>query len=324
MTDHNSIRQDYERIKALPPQERLDVADSLFEKVFQEQIMIDVGVGNVQTYTAIRLLEDYNQTYSASDPLALKHYNHDYVALVSDLGDRQSPTTVKFAGLMVKEAVSWGETHVSNWKELSQGEKEGFASFYYNVGQDYMNIRYNKAIENSRTADFPGEYNVDIPNTDIAQEFILNKANIVEAENPTDLSIQAYQGLIANDQYTEGNLSLIRLNGDDSSDTMDAESDDGVSDAGATHAEAVMRAMDELGVSEAYEGEITEIAGADGVPSALIVKKDVKVTQDDGTVTTLDAFIDDLQAGVKAVAEVAASLYGDEMDSSDYDKLAAA
>jgi hypothetical protein len=60
--------------------------------------LIDIGPGNVQIQTAIRLLLAYNQKFKGSDPLNIKKYNNDYVSLVNDLMDGRNPATAKFAG----------------------------------------------------------------------------------------------------------------------------------------------------------------------------------------------------------------------------------
>lgn len=174
LLDHDIINDRYEYIKALSSTERNEIHG--LDK-FEEPIMIDVGRGNVQIYTAIKLLQEYSTKNLDSDPLLLKIYNNSYDQLVVDLQKDSSATTVKFAGLMIKEASDWASTHVTGWSELSTSEKEGFASFYYNVGQDTMNERYNSAIILS------GEYKPDLANTKIAQEYIINKSEIINAES---------------------------------------------------------------------------------------------------------------------------------------------
>lgn len=203
---HEGIKQDYNEIKAMSVEERLALTssenwpDKIIDKA-TNPIMFDIGRGNIQSYTAIRLLEEYNQTYQDSDPLSLKHYNSDYAALVSDLQNDLSPTSVKIAGLMIKEAANWAEDHVANWNDLSTTEKEGFSSYYYNVGQDTMNQRYENAVNNP-DFDILGQYHVDIANTDIAQEYILNKDAIVAAENTENLFYIGQQKLIADDYFS--------------------------------------------------------------------------------------------------------------------------
>jgi hypothetical protein len=47
-------------------------------------VLLDLGPGNFQLRTAIRLLDIYNKDYVGNDPLDLKLYNNDYVKLAHD------------------------------------------------------------------------------------------------------------------------------------------------------------------------------------------------------------------------------------------------
>jgi hypothetical protein len=159
-------------------------------------IFIDVGIGNIQIYTAIRLLNDYITSHPLNDPLGLKSFSTNYANLVHNLLIPNSDVSVKFAGLMVKEAMSWGQSHVTNWSTLSSQQKEAFAVFYYNVGRDFMDARHSTAIAES------GAYNVDIDNTPIAQEYLMNRAAIIAA-NVSSAEWDIVREQIANGDWSE-------------------------------------------------------------------------------------------------------------------------
>jgi hypothetical protein len=98
-----------------------------------EPILLDVGVGNIQIYTAIELLLDYRARYAGSDSLALNVYTNDYLALVRDLSNPHSTATVKFAALKVQRAFEWAPQNAPNWESLSSLEKEAFSVYFYNI-----------------------------------------------------------------------------------------------------------------------------------------------------------------------------------------------
>ncbi len=81
--------------------------------------LLDLGPGNFQLRTAIRLLEDYNKSYVGNDPLGLKIYNNDYVKLAHDLISFDGAATVKFSGLLAVEAKTLLSAKVINWKALT-------------------------------------------------------------------------------------------------------------------------------------------------------------------------------------------------------------
>jgi hypothetical protein len=197
--DHDSILGNYESLSTWEPDARAAASKISYP------VLIDIGPGNIQLFTAIRLLNDYNDVYPDSDPLDLKQYNSDYAKLGEDLRNIMSPATVKIAGLMVKEAMVWGETHVANWHLLTSAEKEAFASYYYNVGQDYMNRKYEAAVLGIDGRPIPGIYTVDLDNTPIAQEYLMNRDNIIAAQNTADPYLLVTQRLIADDYYARIN-----------------------------------------------------------------------------------------------------------------------
>ena len=130
------------------------------------------GAGYIKLYTAIDLLEKYNENFSNSDPLGIKHFNGNYNQLVLALQDSHDNTKVKFAGLMVSEGYQWGFTNVSNWGTLTEDQKFSFAVYYYNVGEDFVNALRTEAIAET------GNYIPDLTNTDIAQQYILSISEI--------------------------------------------------------------------------------------------------------------------------------------------------
>lgn len=166
---HDILAQQYADINAAPLSVRM--TPSLGDKA-NYPLLIDIGEGSIQPFTAIRLLEDYVAAHPDSDPLFIKRYETDYPSLRADLANGTSSATAKFAGLMVNEALDWGASNVSNWSSLTTTEKEGFAVFYYNVGKENMEQRLNAAG--------PDGYVVDMSRTDIAVEYAQNKGDIEE------------------------------------------------------------------------------------------------------------------------------------------------
>ncbi|HEX8166342.1 MAG TPA: Hint domain-containing protein [Beijerinckiaceae bacterium] len=98
-------------------------------------VLIDVGPGNISIRTAIRLLDHY-AVENPGDPLGVLHYRSDYSRLVSDLIDWGQDTTVKFAGLMIKEAQTFFETNAANWNSLSHDERDALMVTYYKLGRE--------------------------------------------------------------------------------------------------------------------------------------------------------------------------------------------
>ncbi|WNZ54055.1 hypothetical protein QT397_02070 (plasmid) [Microbulbifer sp. MKSA007] len=164
-SSHGSILEQYNYIKSQNAEWRSDISST---DKFRYPVMLDVGVGNVQIYTAIGLLEDYNQRFPSTDPLNLKKYNEDYSKLALDLDQTFNTATVKFASLMIEKGLAWGAENVSNWNTLDNIEKEAFAVYFFNVGEEYVEKRRSEKITEN------GVYNVDIEKTDIAQEYIQN------------------------------------------------------------------------------------------------------------------------------------------------------
>ncbi|TNJ38901.1 Hint domain-containing protein [Phaeobacter sp. B1627] len=167
---HQEIIENYNEVAALSPTEQLAIGK--LGKLTSYPVMIDLGPGNVQLFTAIGLLNDYKARYPNSDPLNLKSYENDYSALAADLTDTFSDTTVKFAGLMVQKGTEWGSNNVANWNDLSQAEKNAFAVFFYKVGENEMNARLESA---------GGNYVPDLAGAPIAQEFYSNIEGIDSA-----------------------------------------------------------------------------------------------------------------------------------------------
>lgn len=167
---HAEIVANFEVVAALSPTEQLAIKQ--FGKLTAYPVMIDLGPGNIQLYTAINLLEDYNNRYPSSDPLGIKGYAGDYAQLARDLTDTFSPATSKFAGLMIQSGFEWGQANVANWGSLTSQEKEAFAVFYYKVGENEMN---------KRLADADGVYTPDLEGAPIVQEFFANQDGIDDA-----------------------------------------------------------------------------------------------------------------------------------------------
>lgn len=198
-TSHENILSDYNEVKALGAAWRVNLSDP--EKL-TNPIMLGQGIGYIKGYTAIDLLEKYNQEFPDSDPLDLKGYNGNYDKLFLALSDSHDNTTVKFASLMVKEAYSWGSNNISDWSSLSRDEKGAFAVYYYNVGEDNLNIKKDQAIAKN------GKYSPDLKNTDIAQEYLANKDKIKAQSESSIVNLSGLRELIAN-----GDLNV--LNKDD-------------------------------------------------------------------------------------------------------------
>lgn len=187
-TTHSDILSDYEFVKSKGSEWRseLGIAGKL-----QHPVMLDVGVGNVQVYTAINLLSEYNARYPNSDPLGLKKYNNDYVSLASDLDTVYNSSTIKFASLMVEKGIKWGAQNIANWHTLSASEKEAFAVYFYNIGEDKANDKLIEGVQKF------GHYSINISNTDIAQEYLINKESILDRMLPSNPRFDNIRNLIA-------------------------------------------------------------------------------------------------------------------------------
>ncbi len=132
----------------------------------------DVGRGNFQIHTAMKLLKEYNVSFPNTDPLNIKQYNNDIKKLISDLIDNKNQATVSFVGLMVQKAANWYSVNAANWDSLSQVEKEALIVYFYNVGEQKMNTKAQEAKSTT------GIYEPDPHKTPIAQEYILNREKI--------------------------------------------------------------------------------------------------------------------------------------------------
>lgn len=182
-SNHDRISQNYEDVKNKSTEWRVAASKSEISKLLNPTL-IDVGDGNIQIFTALDMLQKYiidNENPDPMDlnydPLGLMKYKDNYDELASDLNNPSSDATIKFAGLKVKEGLIWGGENVDNWEALSSSQKESFAIYYYNVGEDAANAKRDEAI-----SDLGGNglYEVDIDNTDIAQEYLLNEKTIDE------------------------------------------------------------------------------------------------------------------------------------------------
>lgn len=193
-TNHADILAEYNFVQAQSAEWRANLhgADK-----FSYPVMLDVGAGNVQIYTAIGLLEEYNQRYPSSDPLGLKQYSSDFSKLALDLDQSYNTATVKFASLMVEKGLTWGAQNVSNWNSLDALEKEAFSVYFYNVGEEHVEGRRDSAIAEN------GAYNVDIENTDIAQEYLQNYSSILERMLPDNENLSGLRELIASGQLDD-------------------------------------------------------------------------------------------------------------------------
>lgn len=193
-TNHADILAEYNFVQSQGAEWRAGISGA---DKFAYPVMLDVGAGNIQVYTAIGLLEEYNQRYPTSDPLDLKKYNSDYAKLALDLDQSFNTSTVKFASLMIEKGMSWGAQNVSNWDSLDALEKEAFAVYFYNVGEDYVEGRRDAAISEN------GAYNVDIDNTDIAQEYLQNYSSILERMLLNNEHFSGLRELIASGQLDD-------------------------------------------------------------------------------------------------------------------------
>ena len=66
------------------------------------------------------------------------------------------------------------EANIHNWGTLTQAEREGFAVFFYNVGEDKANLYKANGIA------VCGFYDVDIARVLIAQEYLRNRAAMAD------------------------------------------------------------------------------------------------------------------------------------------------
>ena len=98
---------------------------------------------------------------------------------------------------MVEKGISWGQQNVANWDSLDALEKEAFAVYFYNVGEEFVEGRRDAAISEN------GVYNVDIENTDIAQEYIQNYSSILERMLPNNENLSGLRELIASGQLDD-------------------------------------------------------------------------------------------------------------------------
>lgn len=194
--NHGGIRDDHDLVKAGTPEWRATIRR--FKKLVYP-VKIDVGLGNVQLYTAIERLNEYNDKYPDSDPLNIKKYNSNYAKLERDLSEPFNTSTVKFASLMIEKGMAWGAKNISNWNSLDALDKEAFAVYFYNVGEEYVNKLRDNAIKEK------GIYNADIDRTDIAQEYLNNYSAIVERMLPDNERLSGLRKLIADGWFDEGN-----------------------------------------------------------------------------------------------------------------------
>ncbi len=186
--NHQEILQNFEYAQAQGAEWRLSLGTA---GKLLNPVMIDVGPGNIQIYTAINLLNEYVQKYPNSDPLGLKQYNSNYSELASALANPLNNATVKLASLMVEKGISWGAQNINNWSDLDPLEQEAFAVYFYNVGEDRLEEKRDAAIQAT------GSYNVDIANTDIAQEYLENYSSILERMLPNNENLSGLRELIA-------------------------------------------------------------------------------------------------------------------------------
>lgn len=108
--------------------------------------MIDLGPGNVQLYTAISLLDEYNAKHPKDDPLQIKQYNDDYRGLLVHLVEGTHGTTEKFAGLMIERVAEWNEKNTANWNQLSTEEKNATAVAGFRFGIETLDAKRENAI----------------------------------------------------------------------------------------------------------------------------------------------------------------------------------
>lgn len=141
--DRDAILAEYNFVQSQSPEWRAGISGT---DKFLYPVMLDIGVGNVQIYTAISLLNEYNQRFPSSDPLDLKKYNSDYGQLALDLDQTYNTATVKFASLMAEKGISWGQQNIANWDSLDAIEREAFSVYFYNVGEEFVEGRRDSAI----------------------------------------------------------------------------------------------------------------------------------------------------------------------------------
>jgi len=110
----------------------------------------DLGKGNVNMLTAIRLLTTYSGQ-AASLGIDVTAYTSDYAKLADNLVNDTTGLTAKLYGLMIKEADQWYRDHGaygSDWNNLPQEIKDALYITYTNIGRAGMEKGYNNSTGN--------------------------------------------------------------------------------------------------------------------------------------------------------------------------------
>ena len=197
-TNHKNILEEYTQLKKMTPEERLDlgkIADVEFlglemtisigqhiPTVFKYQTLLPHSQsGAIKLYTAIDLLEKYNDMYHDSDPLDLKKFNNNYDDLARALLTHHDNTKVKIAGLMIQEGLLWGSVNISNWNELTSDQQQAYAFYYYNIGEDQANDYRKEKLDAGEA------YTISPEKIEIMQTHLANKDAVQERANPNDV-----------------------------------------------------------------------------------------------------------------------------------------
>ncbi len=123
-----------------------DEITSGFDK-FLNPILGDLGPGNVNMRTAIRLITEYRDDADTVG-IDVTKYTNDYAALANDLVEDVDGLAAKLYGLMIKEADAWFIAHHAygeDWATLPQEIKDALYITYTNIGRGGMEARFNES-----------------------------------------------------------------------------------------------------------------------------------------------------------------------------------
>ena len=135
---HESIAEEYNDWQ----QNGRDPQPGLLEKTINP-VANDLGRANINLYTAIDLLKQYNRDFPG-DPLEMGSLDSSYDILVDRLKDPQDPISANLSALMVKRANDFFEKHTPTaWANMSDTDKNALAATYFKIGE-------NRILENMK------------------------------------------------------------------------------------------------------------------------------------------------------------------------------
>ena len=144
---HQMILDDYREVSSDEFDKKILRKPGVFDKASHVTLR-DLGPGNIKLKTAIDLLGEYIENNRKSDPLDLKKYVNRLDLLAKDLIKENGDATVKFAGLMARQAKRFFRFAASeDWDSFSADEKDALIVTYYNLGRDRILENFLKLRE---------------------------------------------------------------------------------------------------------------------------------------------------------------------------------